>query len=116
MNLALGDGNTTRLVPLRESSCKSCTRFEGFIRSTYSKGRRVIGGQLSIDSAVARPLQGNHVTVTTFVTEAPERIVDASGATVESFPASASIDNEVSLVWSDTGWMVTEVAGFGSAR
>jgi hypothetical protein len=112
MNLALVDGHTDRLTDWRQPSCGSCTRFEDFIRTTYAKHQKIVGGQLLVTSSVARPIEGDSTTVTAIVDETPERIVGADGQTVKSFAASNHVDNEVALVSVGGHWLVAEVTIF----
>jgi hypothetical protein len=112
MNMSLADGNTARLINLRQPSCKSCTRFEDLIRTTYDQSQRIVGGELLVRSSVSRPLEGDRATVTAIVDESAERILGADGHTVRSFVAANGVDNEVALAWTSTSWQVTEVTIF----
>lgn len=108
---AMATGSTTRMVALGTVSCEACHRMADFITATHDRRQTILGGRLTVRSAVAAPPTGDRIRVTAIVDESPERIVDAGGQVLEHYGASTGVDNEIELVW-DGGWHVDRVTLF----
>jgi hypothetical protein len=99
--------------PIRDlgPECNECLRIARVYDEAASAGRRYEGGLLSVVSVATPIIDGDETTVSFTAAEEATRLVDASGATIESVDAAGDLSSGLNLAWSEglNAWLVTSM-------
>jgi hypothetical protein len=97
--------------PIRDlgRDCNECLRIARVYDESAAVGRSYEGGRLAVVNLASPIVEGDETTVSFTASEEATRLVDASGATVQSVDGADDLSSGVHLSWSDKSqcWLVT---------
>lgn len=113
-NASLGTGDTHAVRELQVANCSSCRQLNEIVERAYAVGGRIDGGRIKVLFVAAPGFTGNKVSVTCIVNQAAGRVLTASGRVSSRIAPALRADDEVSLVWTASGWMISDIRRFRS--
>jgi hypothetical protein len=99
--------------PLRDlgPSCQECLRIARDFEEVAAASQKYEGGEITLNDVTAPQMSGERASISFGARQAPVRLVDVAGNTVDQLPLQPNMGSGVVLIWSDDlrTWLVESV-------
>jgi hypothetical protein len=99
-----------------DPNCRSCQFDVRTLRNLNRKRQRIEGYETDLEKVSAGDLEGNTIAVTVELRNEAGRVVDESGKTVRTLPASGLLRVHVIVARSGQRWRITEIVPLGEVK
>ena len=106
LTIAYHEANSSPLRALSDPGCGGCNNFISAIEGSRASGERTRGGVFKVEFAEAPPIEDSETLVELRYSRTAGTIVDEHGDVGVTLPADPSVDAQMRLLYTPSGWRV----------